>query len=127
MPVIDAVAVATTDMGRAVAFYTAVGFDFTGVDVAQDHVEPVTKPGEVRLMIDSAALISSILGYAARPASHSSFALLCEDAAEVNAIAARVARAGFTVEKAPWDAFWGQRYAVVKDPDGYLVDLFAPL
>ena len=28
---------------------------------------------------------------------------------------------------APWDAFWGQRYAVVLDPDGNVVNLFAPL
>ena len=34
--------------------------------------------------------------------------------------------AGFTVVKEPWDAFWGQRYAIVADPDGYMVDLFAP-
>lgn len=27
----------------------------------------------------------------------------------------------------PWDAFWGQRYAVVHDPDGTPVDLFAGL
>jgi hypothetical protein len=27
----------------------------------------------------------------------------------------------------PWDAFWGQRYAVVHDPDGNGVDLLAPL
>jgi len=27
----------------------------------------------------------------------------------------------------PWDAFWGQRYAQVKDPDGNVIDLFAPL
>jgi len=27
----------------------------------------------------------------------------------------------------PWDAFWGQRYAIVRDPDGNGVDLFAPL
>src|SRR6266545_1802609 len=26
-----------------------------------------------------------------------------------------------------WDAFWGQRYAVVADPDGTLIDLFAGL
>jgi hypothetical protein len=29
--------------------------------------------------------------------------------------------------KEPWDAFLGQRYAVVSDPDGNHVDLFAPL
>ena len=27
----------------------------------------------------------------------------------------------------PWDAFWGMRYAIVHDPDGNPVDLFAPL
>jgi hypothetical protein len=27
----------------------------------------------------------------------------------------------------PWDAFWGMRYAVVFDPDGRPVDLFAVL
>ncbi|MFL6036949.1 MAG: glyoxalase, partial [Gaiellaceae bacterium] len=27
----------------------------------------------------------------------------------------------------PFDAFWGQRYATVVDPDGNAVDLFAPL
>lgn len=25
----------------------------------------------------------------------------------------------------PWDAFWGQRYATVKDPDAYQIDIFA--
>jgi uncharacterized glyoxalase superfamily protein PhnB len=33
--------------------------------------------------------------------------------------------AGYTGHKAPWDAFWGTRYAIVKDPDGNGVDLFA--
>ena len=32
-----------------------------------------------------------------------------------------------TVVREPWDAAWGQRYATVQDPDGYGVDLYAPL
>jgi uncharacterized glyoxalase superfamily protein PhnB len=35
--------------------------------------------------------------------------------------------AGAPGYKEPWDAFWGQRYAQVKDPDGNGVDLFAAL
>jgi hypothetical protein len=27
----------------------------------------------------------------------------------------------------PWDSYWGQRYAFLRDPDGNRVDLFAPL
>lgn len=127
MPRIDAVAVSTSDMARSIAFYSALGFDFTGADPAGDHVEPKPIPGSPRLMLDSAALLTSISGTAPHPASHSSFALLCDCPAEVDSVAAAVATAGFTVAKAPWDAFWGQRYAIVQDPDGYLVDLFAPL
>ena len=126
-PVINAVSVSSSDMAKTVAFYAALGFDFTGVDTSQDHVEPVTPPGGTRLMIDTAALIRSISGTDPVPASHSGFALLCETPAEVDRCARAVADAGFTVVKDPWDAFWGQRYAVVADPDGYHVDLFAPL
>jgi uncharacterized glyoxalase superfamily protein PhnB len=39
----------------------------------------------------------------------------------------KVVAAGFKAKKEPWDAFWGQRYASVVDPDGNSVDLFAPL
>jgi uncharacterized glyoxalase superfamily protein PhnB len=35
--------------------------------------------------------------------------------------------AGFDGHKEPWDAFWGQRYATLRDPDGNGVDLFAQL
>jgi uncharacterized glyoxalase superfamily protein PhnB len=35
--------------------------------------------------------------------------------------------AGFSAKLEPFDAFWGQRYATLIDPDGNLVDLFANL
>ena len=40
---------------------------------------------------------------------------------------AQLLEAGGTSHKEPWDAFWGQRYAQVADPDGTIVDLYAPL
>jgi uncharacterized glyoxalase superfamily protein PhnB len=40
---------------------------------------------------------------------------------------AKVTDAGFTGEKEPEDAFWGQRYAQLQDPDGVTVDLYAAL
>jgi uncharacterized glyoxalase superfamily protein PhnB len=54
-------------------------------------------------------------------------AFLCESPAEVDETVGRLRDAGYDVAKEPWDAFWGQRYAQVSDPDGNLVDLFAPL
>ena len=54
-------------------------------------------------------------------------AFLCSDAADVDATYARLTDAGFTGTTAPYDAFWGQRYANVDDPDGNDVALFAQL
>jgi len=34
--------------------------------------------------------------------------------------------AGFRAQQAPYDAFWGARYAVVEDPDGNAVGLMSP-
>ena len=124
---IDAVAVTATDMTRTIAFYEALGFDFSEADKDARHVEPKPPGGGARLMIDDAKLAEEVYGAPPRPASHSGFAILCDSAADVDARAARVEAAGFVVVKAPWDAFWGQRYAVVEDPDGYRVDLFAAL
>jgi uncharacterized glyoxalase superfamily protein PhnB len=54
-----------------------------------------------------------------------SLAFECADPAEVDATVAQVLQAGFTAYKEPWDAFWGQRYATLLDPDGNHVDVFA--
>jgi uncharacterized glyoxalase superfamily protein PhnB len=40
---------------------------------------------------------------------------------------AELLEAGATAHKEPWDAFWGQRYAQLQDPDGTFIDLYAPL
>ena len=57
----------------------------------------------------------------------SALAFACEDAAAVDAAYEALVAAGVQGHLAPWDAVWGQRYAVVRDPDGRPVDLFAPL
>ena len=54
-----------------------------------------------------------------------SLAFLCEDATGVDKVYAELEKAGYVTTKPPWDAPWGQRYAIVRDPDGHQVDLFA--
>ena len=51
----------------------------------------------------------------------------CESPADVDALYEGLTARGVAGHKTPWDAFWGQRCAQVKDPDGHVVDLFAPL
>ena len=54
-------------------------------------------------------------------------AFACDDPAEVDSTYADLVGRGDEGHLAPWDVFWGMRYAVVLDPDGNAVDLFAPL
>ena len=52
-------------------------------------------------------------------------AFLCDSPAEVDRVHAGLVQAGYQSIHEPFDAFWGQRYATVRDPDGNAVDLFA--
>lgn len=122
---LNAVGVTTSDMRKAIAFYSLLGFDFSDINAEEDHVEPKTPPGSARLMIDAKKIVEGIIGTKPEPGNHSAFALQYDSAKQVNEVAEKVKNAGFTVVKEPWDAFWGQRYAVVEDPDGYKVDLYA--
>ena len=124
---LDAVTVTSRDFVKTARFYSLLGFTFPDFGTEDKHLEAVTPAGEVRLMIDGAELMRSITGKEPVPPTHSSFAIKCESAAEVDTAVAAISKAGFTVIKEPWDAFWGQRYAIVADPDGYMTDVFATL
>lgn len=55
------------------------------------------------------------------------FACRCDSAGELDSVHARVVAAGYGSRQVPWDAFWGQRYAMLLDPDGNRVDLSAAI
>lgn len=124
---LDAVGVSSKDIKKTIAFYILLGFEFPEIKEEEAHVESINGGQAVRLMIDSADLVESLIGEEPRPGNHSSFAVQYDTPQEVDAVTEEIKAAGFTISKEPWDAFWGQRYAVVEDPDGYKVDLYAQL
>jgi uncharacterized glyoxalase superfamily protein PhnB len=112
-------------MARSLAFYRRLGLDIPAAADTEPHVE-VTLPGGLRLAWDSADTVRSF-DPAWKPATGSriSLAFACDSPAAVDAVYAELTGGGYEGHLAPWDAFWGQRYAVVHDPDGNAVDLFA--
>jgi len=122
---IDAIAVTSKNLKETAKFYTLLGFEFAKFGADEKHLEPQSGDGMVRLMIDDVALIKDIIGKDPIPPTHSSFAMLCDSPAEVDHVAQKIKDSGYTIVKEPWDAFWGQRYAIVQDPDGYMIDIFA--
>ncbi|WP_406279217.1 VOC family protein [Embleya sp. NBC_00896] len=116
------------DMAASLAFYRALGLDIPAEADTQPHVE-VQLPAGPLLVFDSIETIRSFdPDWTAPTGSHrASLAFACADPAEVDKVYTALVAAGHTGHMQPWDAFWGQRYAVVLDPDGNGVDLLAPL
>jgi catechol 2,3-dioxygenase-like lactoylglutathione lyase family enzyme len=117
-----------SDMASTLAFYRRLGLDIPEGAADQPHVE-AELAGGLRVAWDTEETIRSFdPGWSAPTGGHRvALAFSCDDAGEVDAAWAELTGAGYEGHLAPWDAFWGMRYAVVRDPDGRPVDLFAPL
>lgn len=124
---IDMIGIVVRDMGAALAFYRQLGLAIPAGVEGEDHVEVIT-PNGYRMAWDSLALMQSLDPNWVTPAGHAiALAFKCDSPAEVDATYAALTAAGHRSHREPWDAFWGQRYAGVLDPDGNLIDLFAAL
>jgi uncharacterized glyoxalase superfamily protein PhnB len=122
------------DMQKSLAFYRLLGVsieDLRGpewAEWARHHVNGTTSNG-VRVEFDSIAfakqwnpgLDEAKLGSTVIPMFHVS------SRDEVDRVHARVTSAGHRSHKAPEDAFWGARYAIVEDPDGTSVGIMSPI
>jgi catechol 2,3-dioxygenase-like lactoylglutathione lyase family enzyme len=125
----DLIGIVVDDMPRALAFYRRLGFDLPADADKEPHVE-ASLPGGLRIAWDTSDTIRSFDDSWTPPSGGGhrlGLAFRCDDAADVDAVYADLTGAGYEGRLEPWDAFWGMRYAVVHDPDGNSVDLFAPL
>jgi catechol 2,3-dioxygenase-like lactoylglutathione lyase family enzyme len=125
---LDLVGIVVDDMARSLAFYRRLGFDIPAAQDLEPHVEAAL-PGGLRIAWDTADTIRSFdPGWTPPTGGHRvGLAFACDDAADVDAMYADLIAAGYEGHLEPWDAVWGMRYAVVHDPDGNAVDLFATL
>jgi uncharacterized glyoxalase superfamily protein PhnB len=124
VPQLNAIGIVCSDMRRSVAFYGQLGVEFPE---GNGHVE-ATLPNGVRLMLDTEDVIRSFKpDWTRKTGNQVALAFACGSPAEVDGLYAQIVADGFEAEKEPWDAFWGHRYAQVRDPDGVPVDLFAAL
>jgi uncharacterized glyoxalase superfamily protein PhnB len=126
MPQLNAIGIVVSDMAKSIRFYRLLGLDVPETP-DEGHVD-ASLPSGVRLMLDSEETVRSFRPDWRRASGNQvGLALECGAAAEVDELYARAVAAGFHGEKEPWDAFWGQRYAQLADPDGVPVDLYAAL
>jgi catechol 2,3-dioxygenase-like lactoylglutathione lyase family enzyme len=126
-PKLNVFGLIVADIARALAFYRALGLQIPASADSEPHVD-VDLGGGIRLSFDDATMVRGFMpGYQPSSGQWGSLAFECESPAAVDSCYERLTGAGHHGEMKPWDAFWGQRYAVLRDPDGNSVDLYAAI
>jgi len=119
--------IVVANMKASMDFYCTLGLPAPGGQEEEDQVQ-VSTPGETTLGFVTEALMKGHNPHWVDPVGQRvTFACRCDSAHEVDAVFARVTGAGYEGRQEPWDAPWGQRYAMLGDPDGNRVDLFAAI
>ena len=110
------------DIEASAEFYRRLGMDVPDIwtqDGVPHHVQIPDGP-----MLNSVGLTK---GY--DPAVTGPAAIFIFDVASRDAVDAKfdeMTSAGYTAHLAPFDAFWGSRYAIIDDPDGNLIGIMSP-
>lgn len=121
---LDMVGIVVKDMKEALDFYRVLGLDIPEHVNNDGHVE-VEQSG-FRLAFDIRETVKDVYGSWEEPVGHRiELAFLCDSREAVDELYNKITAQGYNGYKEPWDAFWGQRYAIVQDPDGNVISLFA--
>ncbi|MFF8653825.1 VOC family protein [Streptomyces huasconensis] len=127
-PRFDLIGLVVSDMAASLAFYRRLGLEFPEGSESAPHVEAAL-PGGLRIAFDTEETVRSFNEGWRPPGGGGRIGLAfhCGTPEGVDTAHGELTAAGYKSELTPFDAPWGQRYAVVLDPDGNGVDLFAPL
>ena len=126
-PKLNVFAIIVEDMPKALEFYRKIGLEIPRSADSEPHVEVQLGSG-LRLAFDAVETVKSFMpDWTPSTGSWGSLAFECDSPAEVDRIFGELTEAGYKAKMKPWDAFWGQRYAVVRDPDSNTVDFYAAL
>ncbi|MFE5511458.1 VOC family protein [Streptomyces sp. NPDC056529] len=126
VPRLDLIGIVASDMAASLAFYRRLGLEVPEGAEEAPHVE-VVLPGGLRFAWDTEEVVRSFDPGWTRPGGGHRIepAFRCGSPGDVDALYGELVAAGYPGHLEPWDAVWGQRYAVVLDPDGCAVSLFA--
>jgi len=132
-PQFDQINIVSADMEAALAFYRRLGVDIPDdrvwrTSTGAHHASAVEAGGDIDL--DSAkfaAVWNSGWRGRGELAGRVVVGFSVASREEVDRLYAEMSSAGHRGLTAPYDAFWGARYAVLEDPDGVAVGLMSPI
>ena len=129
-PVPDLLTLVVTDMEATVAFYRKLGVEIGDAMPEWEDVHRSAKSESgLQLDFDRADFAQAWnRGWKGGPAGAGvilGFSVASREA--VDQLYAELSGAGYRSQQAPYDGFWGARYAVIEDPDGNAVGIMSPV
>ncbi len=126
--VFDQLNIVVRDMDAAVDFYRRLGIEIPDtLPDWQAHHRTADPGGEVAIELDSTSFTKQWnAGWpASQPGVVVGFRVASRE--DVDDLYEELTDAGHVGQQAPYDAFWGARYAIVEDPSGNAVGLMSPV
>ncbi|MBP2100353.1 VOC family protein [Enterococcus rivorum] len=122
---LDMVGIICEDVEKSSLFYERLGFQTIG-EKSNDYLELDNE--NIRISLNSKKMVEGIYGFVpSNQGEKIELAFLCDSPEQVDSTCEKMIAFGYDLFKEPWDAFWGQRYAIIKDLDNNLLALFANL
>lgn len=113
-----------SDLERSRKFYERLGWRF---ETMGDQALMAEVPGGLLVALHLRAFAKTWdEGYDGGTGGATVFDVFLPDRESVDRLHAEFVDDGNRTHQPPMDAFWGPRYAVVEDPDGYLLGLKSP-
>jgi len=128
---LNTLSIVVSDMAASLAFYRRLGVEIPEDSVwlkdGVGHHVTVKQPNGFNLDLDSAAMARAY-DPAWKPGIGGNAIIFHSPTREaVDDIYSDMTAAGYKSHLAPFDAFWGARYAVIDDPDGNHVGIMSPM
>ncbi len=124
---LQTIGIITRDMSKTLGFYRALGMEIPMEADQEGNVDFVTSEGITLGFLLEAIAKQADPNYKAPVGQPMNLQFLMDSPAEVDALYTKMTQSGYIGYTQPWDAFWGQRFARITDPDGRVVNIYAHL
>lgn len=122
------ISITVKDLAKALSFYRTLGLSIPEEQDNEPHFEYISDNGySIGFIPETTMLQTNPTWKASAGNSRIGLQFSFDSPEAVYETYKKLLAADYNSYKEPWDAFWGQRFAQVTDPDGNNVGIFSTL
>ena len=122
---LQTIGIIVSDMAKTLSFYRTLGLPIPEGLNEEDNVDFEAPNGITFGFLTEAAAKQADPNFKTPTGQSMNLQFMVDNPAEVDEVYNKLITAGYASYAKPWDAFWGQRFGRVTDPDGRVVNIYA--